>query len=114
MNRKWQLAIHSPKAEPSPRVTHDLEEWRQVPPTALDRPEIREVLVKALVSLDPDSRDAFVVHDIHGFSTCEASLVLGISCKSMRQNLRQARLMLTDILLPEFKGNAQLEGVKTL
>ena len=113
MNRKWQLGILSPKSDGTRRVSRDLKEWRQVPPAVLDRPEMREVLVKALVSLDPDSRDAFVVHDIHGCSTCEASLVLGIPSQSMRQNLRQARLQLTDILAPEFRGDTRREGLKT-
>ena len=111
--RWWRFGTTSRSDNGSKDRSDGSQDWPQVSPTLLDRPEVREVLTKALESLAPDSRDAFVVHDIHGLSTCETSLVLGISPKSMRQRLRQARLMLKEILASEFKEQGNSDRSKT-
>jgi DNA-directed RNA polymerase specialized sigma24 family protein len=51
----------------------DFKEWREIPSTTLDRPEMREVLIKAFESLAPEYREVFVAHDVHRltlFETC--------------------------------------------
>jgi RNA polymerase sigma factor (sigma-70 family) len=76
----------------------DFKEWPEISTTALDRPEIREELVKALQSLALENREVFVAHDVHGLSLKETCAVLGLSAATVRARLRRARFSLREIL----------------
>jgi len=76
----------------------DFKKWREISSTALDRPEIREALVKALLSLALENWEVFVTHDAHGLSLKETCAVSELSAATVRARLRRARLRLTDIL----------------
>jgi len=76
----------------------DFKKWREISSTALDRPEIREALVKALLSLALENREVFVTHDVHGLSLRETCAVLGLSAATVRARLRRARFSLREIL----------------
>jgi len=86
----------------------DLEDWREIPSTVLERAEIREALVKALGSLEQHYREAFVLRDIHDLSISETSAILGISPGAVKSRLRRARLMLRDILAPGLGQDGRL------
>lgn len=104
-NRKqWRVPMVSltrnKKDDEKPYIPRDFEDWREIPSIALERAEIREVLVKALGSLAQHYREAFVLRDIHELSISETSAILGISPGAVKTRLRRARLMLRDILAP--------------
>jgi len=103
-NRKqWRipkLSLTDDKDDAKPYVPKDFEDWREIPSTALERAEIREILIKAFASLAQDYREAFVLRDIHDLTISETSAILGISPGAVKTRLRRARLMLRDILAP--------------
>jgi Sigma-70, region 4/Protein of unknown function (DUF1634) len=81
----------------------DLKERPEISSTALDRPEIREALVKALQSLALENREVFVAHDVHGLSLKETCAVLGLSAGTVRARLRRARFSLSEILARDLR-----------
>jgi len=92
-------------------IPRDIEDWSEIPSIALEREEIREVLLKALSSLAQDYREAFVLRDIHELSISETSAILGISPGVVKTRLRDARLMLRDILAPGLGQDGRLGRV---
>jgi RNA polymerase sigma-70 factor (ECF subfamily) len=62
--------------------------------------EVRALLMEALAALTPREREAFVAHDLHGASTREAALLLGVTEASLRSLLSLARRRLRSLLGP--------------
>jgi len=62
--------------------------------------EVRELLQRALSSLSPREREAFVLRDLEGRPTAEAALVLGVGESTVRSLLTLARRRLRQILGP--------------
>jgi RNA polymerase sigma-70 factor, ECF subfamily len=115
-NRKqWRVPMlsinHNKKDDEKPYIPRDFEDWREIPSAALERAEIREVLVKALGSLAQHYREAFVLRDIQELSISETSAILGISPGAVKTRLRRARLMLRDMLAPGLGQDGQLGWV---
>ncbi len=115
-NRKqWRVPMlsltHNKKDDEKAYIPRDFEDWREIPSAALERAEIREVLVKALGSLAQHYREAFVLRDIQELSTSETSAILGISPGAVKTRLRRARLMLRDMLAPGLGQDGQLGWV---
>jgi RNA polymerase sigma-70 factor (ECF subfamily) len=115
-NRKqWRVPMlsltHNKKDDEKRYIPRDFEDWREIPSAALERAEIREVLVKALGSLAQHYREAFVLRDIQELSTSETSAILGISPGAVKTRLRRARLMLRDMLAPGLGQDGQLGWV---
>lgn len=81
----------------SPR---EFADWREIPSEALERSEVRELLLEALASLGSKYRDVFIMRDIHHLSIEEVADALGISRASVKTRLLRARLMLRDLLAP--------------
>jgi RNA polymerase sigma factor (sigma-70 family) len=99
----WRLrTVSRNECDSADYVRWAFNEWREIPSTALDSPEMRDVLVKALQSLAPEYREVFMVHDMHGLSLCETCAVLGLTAATVRLRLRRARLILTDVLARNF------------
>ena len=82
----------------------DFTDWREIPSEALERKQVREMLVKALASLAQKYREVFVLRDVQHMSTEEAAEVLGISPGAVKTRLLRARLMLRDFLAPGLEG----------
>jgi RNA polymerase sigma-70 factor, ECF subfamily len=83
----------------------DFTDWREIPSEALERKQVRELLVKALASLTQRYREVFVLRDVQHMSTEEAAEVLGISPGAVKTRLLRARLMLRDFLAPGLDGS---------
>jgi DNA-directed RNA polymerase specialized sigma24 family protein len=99
----WRLrSVSRNECDPADYVRQAFNEWRRIPSTALDSPEMRDILVKALQSLAPEYREVFMAHDMHGLSLCEMCAVLGLTAATVRLRLRGARLILTDVLAWNF------------
>ena len=78
----------------------EFADWREIPSEALERTEVREVLLEALASLGSKYRDVFVLRDIQHLSIEEVADALGISRASVKTRLLRARLTLRDLLAP--------------
>lgn len=78
----------------------DFADWREIPSEALERSEVRTILLEALASLGDKYREVFVLRDIQHLSIEEVSESLGISQASVKTRLLRARLMLRDLLAP--------------
>ena len=78
----------------------DFADWREIPSEALERNEIRKLLLEALASLGAKYREVFVMRDIQHLSIKEVADSLGISQASVKTRLLRARLMLRDLLAP--------------
>lgn len=78
----------------------EFADWREIPSEALERSEVRELLLEALASLGAKYREVFVLRDIQHLSIEEVAESLGISRASVKTRLLRARLMLRDLLAP--------------
>jgi RNA polymerase sigma-70 factor (ECF subfamily) len=78
----------------------EFPDWREVPSEALERNEVRRLLLEALSSLGAKYREVFVLRDIQHLSIEEVADSLGISQASVKTRLLRARLMLRDLLAP--------------
>jgi RNA polymerase sigma-70 factor, ECF subfamily len=82
----------------------DFADWREIPSEALERTEVRELLVEALASLGAKYREIFILRDVNHLSIEEVSDMLGISRASVKTRLLRARLMLRDLLAPQMSS----------
>jgi RNA polymerase sigma-70 factor, ECF subfamily len=82
-------------------VPRDFADWREVPSEALERKEVRELLIEALEAVGSKYREVFVLRDVQHLSIEEVSETLGISTASVKTRLLRARLMLRDLLAPK-------------
>jgi RNA polymerase sigma-70 factor (ECF subfamily) len=78
----------------------EFADWRELPSEALERSEIRQMLLEALASLKNKYREVFILRDIHHLSIEEVAETLEISRASVKTRLLRARLMLRDLLAP--------------
>jgi RNA polymerase sigma-70 factor (ECF subfamily) len=83
-----------------------LTDWREVPPEALERKELRECLCRAILKLPPIYREVVQLRDIDELDVQETSEVLGITAGSVKVRLHRARTMLQKELVPVLKGFA--------
>lgn len=81
---------------------HLIAPWREDPLVLAERAETREILSRAIDSLDEKHRLVFVLRDVEGFSTLEAAEALGISVANAKVRLLRARLALRERLTGEF------------
>ena len=83
-----------------------LTDWREVPPEALERKELRECLSQAILHLPPIYRDVVQLRDIDELDVQETAGVLGITAGSVKVRLHRARTMLQKELVPKLKAFA--------
>ncbi len=84
-------------------MPRDLADWREIPPQALERKELRAQLLRALEGLPAHYREVFVLRDVQHLAEKEAAEVLGISVNTVKMRLHRARLRLREELAPIFK-----------
>ena len=82
----------------------EFADWHEIPSEALERREVRELLLEALASLGSKYREVFVLRDVEHLSIAEVAENLGISTASVKTRLLRARLMLRDLLAPKLTG----------
>jgi RNA polymerase sigma-70 factor (ECF subfamily) len=82
----------------------EFADWHEVPSEALERREVRDLLLEALAALGSKYREVFVLRDVEHQSIQEVSETLGISTASVKTRLLRARLMLRDLLAPKLTG----------
>jgi RNA polymerase sigma-70 factor, ECF subfamily len=84
----------------------EFADWHEVPSEALEKKEVRELLLQALSELGSKYREVFVLRDVQHLSIQEVSETLGISVASVKTRLLRARLMLRDLLAPKLTSGA--------
>lgn len=97
-------------AEPSEQEPMQIVDWCCIPEAELLSDEARAHLDDAVSSLPASLRASFLLRDIEGLSTLEASEVLGISETALKTRLSRARLRLRNEL-SKYYGE-KLEGVE--
>ena len=103
--RKEHAEIMQPIAErqddEGSYIPKDFADWREIPSEALERKEVRGLLLEALASLGEKYREIFILRDVQHLSIQDVSETLGISQASVKTRLLRARLMLRDLLAPQ-------------
>ena len=84
-------------------IPRTLGDWREIPSEALERKEVREMLVNAVESLSEIYKEVFVLRDVEGNDVATTAEILGISEVAVKTRLLRARLQLRDILAPLIK-----------
>jgi RNA polymerase sigma-70 factor (ECF subfamily) len=80
-----------------------LRDWREIPSEALERKEIRQLLLQAINDLPLIYREVFLLRDVEELSVAESAETLDISIASVKVRLHRARIMLQKKLVPPLK-----------
>lgn len=80
------------------------------PARAAERGEVREMLQRALASLSPREREAFVLRELEGHATSEVALVLEVGESTVRSLLTLARRRLRELLGERLLGSSANDG----
>ena len=83
-----------------------LRDWKEIPSEALERKEVRSLLLNAITALPAIYREVFQLRDIEQLSVQEAAQALGITASSVKVRLHRARMMLQKTLAPQLKEMA--------
>jgi RNA polymerase sigma-70 factor, ECF subfamily len=78
-----------------------LRDWREVPSEALERLEVRKLLMEAVTQLPLIYREVFLLREIEELSIIESAQALSISVASVKVRLHRARIMLQRHLAPQ-------------
>jgi RNA polymerase sigma-70 factor (ECF subfamily) len=80
-----------------------LRDWREVPSEALERKEIRAILLEAIENLSPLYREVLLLRDVEEFSIEETAAALTITAGTVKVRLHRARMMMQKELAPKLK-----------
>lgn len=106
-HRKKEVGIdQDPQIETSDRA-HDFADWAPNPEERYRASELREILVKALRTLQPALSLVFILRDVEGLSTEQTSEALSLTQAAVKTRLMRARLQLRDRLSKYFRKSAQ-------
>ena len=83
-----------------------LTDWRELPPEALERQELRQCLSSAILKLPSIYREVVQLRDLDELDVQETANLLGITPGSVKVRLHRARMMLQKDLVPQLKAFA--------
>jgi RNA polymerase sigma-70 factor (ECF subfamily) len=83
-----------------------LTDWRELPPEALEREQLRACLCRAILQLPPIYRDVVQLRDLDELDVQETADILKITPGSVKVRLHRARMMLQKELVPQLKAFA--------
>jgi len=87
-----------------------LRDWREVPSEALERKEIRAILVEAIGNLSPLYREVLLLRDVEELSIEETAAALTITAGTVKVRLHRARMMMQKELAPKLKNANPRKG----
>jgi len=87
-----------------------LTDWREIPVEALERKELGQFLLKAILKLPPIYRSVVQLRDVEELDVQETADVLGITPGTVKVRLHRARTMLQKELIPVLKSFAPTPG----
>jgi RNA polymerase sigma-70 factor (ECF subfamily) len=85
------------------KLPRQLQDWHDDPENLYTKEEMRQIVEKAIQSLPPIYREAFVLRDVEGLSTEEAAETLGLGVSALKTRLLRARLMMREVLAARFQ-----------
>jgi RNA polymerase sigma-70 factor, ECF subfamily len=85
----------------------DFADWAPNPEERYQTSELREILLKALHTLQPALSLVFILRDVEGLSTEQTSEALNLTQAAVKTRLMRARLQLRDRLSNHFRKNAR-------
>jgi RNA polymerase sigma-70 factor (ECF subfamily) len=80
-----------------------LRDWREIPSEALEREEVRDLILRAVEQLPDIYREVFLLRDVEELTISDTAEALNISIPSVKVRLHRARLMLQKQLAPQLK-----------
>jgi len=83
-----------------------LTDWRELPPEALEREQLRACLCRAILQLPSIYREVVQLRDLDELDVQETANVLAISPGAVKVRLHRARMMLQKVLVPQLKAFA--------
>jgi RNA polymerase sigma-70 factor, ECF subfamily len=89
-----------PQSDDGDYIPRDFADWREIPSAALENRELREMLERALKSLESKYRAVLVLRDVQHLSIRETAKLLGITEANVKTRLCRARLQMRDVLAP--------------
>ena len=81
----------------------DLADWATNPESLHGTTELRQILERSLIKLNPRLRVVFILRDIEGHSIIETSGMLKLTPTAVKTRLSRARLQLREHLSPHFQ-----------
>jgi RNA polymerase sigma-70 factor (ECF subfamily) len=101
---KFESLENTPPAnEDGGFVPHEFADWREIPSDTLERKELRQALMRAVVTLPDMYREVFLLRDVEHLSGVEVAEALGVTTATVKVRLHRARLMMREQLAPIFK-----------
>jgi RNA polymerase sigma-70 factor, ECF subfamily len=76
----------------------ELRDWHDDPAKLYEKQQLREIVERAIQSLPPIHREAFVLRDVEGLTTEESAAALGIGVPALKARLHRARLIMREAL----------------
>lgn len=107
--RKDRLQLYAPlEVDPTEDEEEDsrpkqFADWRDLPPEALDKAELRLAIREAAAKLPEKYRVVFLLADAQSLSYEEIAATLDISVTNVKTRLHRARMKLQEHLTPAFK-----------
>jgi len=92
-------------------IPRQIIDWCCLPEKELMSSEVRDHIRKAIQTLSDANRAAFLLRDVEGLSTREASQALNISESALKVRLMRSRMQLREELTAFFKGRMAEENV---
>ena len=96
----WESIECQNEEDESDYVPEEFGDWREIPSEALERKEIREVLINAVAALPEIYREVIALRDIRQMSVAETAEILGVRQEVVKTRLVRARLRLRDLVAP--------------
>jgi RNA polymerase sigma-70 factor, ECF subfamily len=96
-------------------LADEISDWRPNPEEMYGQNQLRRILREELALLPDAYRLVFLMRDVEGLSTADASAALGVSVPSVKARLLRARLKLRQGLSPYFeRGEAAADSQFTV
>jgi len=89
-----------------------LQDWCEIPSSALERLDIRTMLQQAIAGLSNRDREVFILRDMEEFSEEETAVALTISPGTVKVRLHRARMMMQRELAPKLRKATRFKPVE--
>jgi len=109
-HRKKEVCIHQDSQAEKGESALDFADWAPNPEERYRASELREILLKTLRALPPRLSLVFVLRDVEGLSTEQASEALDLTQAAVKARLMRARLQLRNRLSNYFRKGARNLG----
>jgi RNA polymerase sigma-70 factor (ECF subfamily) len=109
-SRRASIVSINEETEDMKPLADSIADWRPNPEQLYSRSELRDILHKALASLQHSYRVVFLLRDVEGFSIAETAELLGLCVPNVKARLFRARLKLRKFLSGYFQRGETVTG----